>query len=298
MDNSTTLSSNVIWAVIIIIVIIIIIIILVAIFNDNNNNNNNPSPTQVINAKKQDTSNNTKVPDETQDKLNKILDGQKRQIEMMSNILDSTNDSSVDNTLSDISSNNRNNRNNNNKYKSNVNNNVDKGNVNKPITYTASLKPPKIDDDEDDDDKEVKIYYHDDEELNTSEIEKLGLDKDNNFNMMAKKENPPSIDYQHQSFSDTTEHWEAKSSDDPSFVKKEVVIDFSDILDEKNQKTQIVVNDKKGNKKDVKKEKKRKIPLPGVANRDQILNSDMSSPDDDTISRVGKKIPLPKDTKK
>jgi hypothetical protein len=239
MDYSSTLSNDTIIIIIVIVVIIIVIIILIAIFNDNNNNNNNNNNGESFSKIKIDEN----INNETKEKLDLILfnqNNQNKQIEIISDALNSISNLSTDKDQS-------------------ISNN---DNIN------------------DETPSHEKIYYHKDETLNSSEIEKLDLsDEPNNAN-------PTSIDFQHESFSDSTEFFEGQSIDEPSLIKKDTnFLGFTDINNLNNQKFPV---------KDKSSVKRTNIPLPKSAKIETILNSDLSSPDDETIIRVNHKIPLPK----
>jgi len=255
MDYSSTLSNNAIIIVIVVVLIIIVIIVLIAIFSDNNNNNNNNGALTSVRVDKPPNNSETKEnsDDEFKNKADKIDNHEFK--EMLDKILINQERqmeviSGILNTSKDISTN---------KTKDNSN--------------------------ESDDDEDIRssghrvneVYHHKNVTLESSEVEKLDLPSE------EQKNSPSSVDFIHESFSDTTEFFEGESHDEPSIIKKDInLLAFNDY---KNQKIAA---------KDKSPEKKQNIPLPKSANIDHILNSDLSSPDDETITRVNKKIPLPK----
>jgi hypothetical protein len=255
MDYSSTLSNNAILIIVIIVIIIIGIIILIAIFNDNNNNNNNNNNNGGGAVSKIKIDENI-TNNETKEKLDLIISNQDKQLEIISGILSSVNDISTNNvSTNDVITSDNNDDNN------------DNFNKNEEIHYNRNVV------------KNEEVYYHEDESLNTSEMEKLEISSEH----MKNDINPPSIDFQHESFSDTTEFFEGQSAEEPSIIKKD--IDLSEFNINTNQKLAV---------KDRSPERKIHIPFPKSAKIDHILNSDLSSPDEDTITRVNRKIPLPK----
>jgi len=305
MDYSSTLSNNTIIIIVVVVLIIIGIIILIAIFNNNNNNNNNNDGSGPVLMSKID---------ENKGKLDVIIDNQNKQTEIISDIINSLND--LSSNKSNRFSINESNNNGNNDSSSLINDNEifnDKSSDNEIFNK-------KFDNDSssilyDDDDKKASlsslsslssdspiikneevIFYHKDETLNSSEVDKLDLSSESKMQDFQ----PASIDFQHESFSDTTESFTGKSFDEPSMIKKD--LKFSD-FDIHNQK--MPVKDKSPQKKISIPLPKAKLPveggsplLPKSSKLDPILNSDLSSPDDETILRVNKKIPLPKNLNK
>jgi hypothetical protein len=288
MDYSSTLSNNAIIVIIVVVIIIIAIIILIAVFNNNNNNNNNNDGSGPVLMSKID---------ENKGKLDVIIDNQNKQTEIISDII---------NSLNDLSSN-KSNRFSINENNNNGNDDITSSLINdNEIFNEISSENKKLDNDSssilyDDkksdniDDREV-VYYHEDKSLNTSEVEKLDLSNE----FKSQDFQPQSIDFQHESFSETTESFTGQSIDEPSIIKKD--LKFSD-FNIHNQK--IPVKDKSPQKKISIPLPKAKLPVEGVSSLlpkspkfDHILNSDLSSPDDETILRVNKKIPLPKNHNK
>ena len=299
MDYSSTLSNNAIIVIIVVVIIIIAIIILIAVFNNNNNNNNNNDGSGPVLMSKID---------ENKGKLDVIIDNQNKQTEIISDIINSLNDLSS-NKSNRFSINENNNNGNDDTTSSLINDNE--------IFNEISAENKKLDNDSssilyDDkksnndsssilyDDKRLEgkevVYYHEDETVNTSEVEKLDLSNE----FKSQDFQPQSIDFQHESFSETTESFTGQSIDEPSIIKKD--LKFSD-FNIHNQK--MPVKDKSPQKKISIPLPKVKLPVEGVSpllpkasKFDHILNSDLSSPDDETILRVNKKIPLPKNLNK
>ena len=310
MDYSSTLSNETIIIIAVIIIIIIVIIVLIALFNGNNNNNNNNNNKGVNKDLK-----SVKILD-TKEKLDLIISNQDKQMEIISDVFNTISDLSTnkeqvlvnnkDKTLYSsefYSSSDSSEEKNNSLYSSKINlvdnndtlysseidltKNQTTESFNETFTQTNLSKTNDLVNNETFNDTNLsktnglssiveEVYYHE-ESLNNSEIEKLYPDTEKN------NIDPISIDFQHESYSDTTESFEGKSIDDPSMIKK-----HAESLGLTN------INNQKFPVKDKSPVKKTTIPLPKSVKIETILNSDLSSPDDETILRVNKKIPLPK----
>jgi len=304
MDYSSTLSNNTIIIIVVVVLIIVGIIILIAIFNNNNNNDDGSGPVLM-----------SKI-DENKGKLEVIIDKQDKQTEIMSDIINSLND--LSSNKSNRFSINESNNNGNNDSSSLIN----EDEIFNDKSSDNEIFNKKLDNDSSsilyDDDKKASlssissvssvssdsplikneevVFYHKDETLNSSEVDKLDFSSESKIQDFQ----PASIDFQHESFSDTTESFTGQSFDEPSMIKKDLKLSDFNIHNQK-----IPIKDKSPQKKISIPLPKAKLPIEGVSpilpkssKLDPILNSDLSSPDDETILRVNKKIPLPKNHKK
>lgn len=306
MDNSLTLSNNAIIIIIIVVIVIIAIIILIVVFSNNNNTGGSGGSTGA--AFLDSAPPNANVPNtkssksqDIQKKLDQIIDNQKNELNLVKNvheILNSENDSSIsesDDENSDdptevrVNEHHIKHQNHNKMHITNSDDSTkmktdDKHKYRQKIHKSESVKSKKNKHHHKNNHKNNREEYHYEEEiLDSSEVEKLGIKIPSNDDDSVIQ----SIDFQHQEFSDTTEimgsdvSWKPSDIDGLSSGSSNNNNIIGLLTDDVNQKSSVNDSGRKGKS----------------SQQNMMLSSNLSSPDEKTIARVNKKIPLPKEKK-